>query len=93
LDVLVISSTERRGSNTAGLDDVWKFFYSGGESAKVVQAVVGILASPQLASCVDELIPLGGKLCMLRLYFLDHYLCLIRVYAPNPSALYPAFVE
>jgi len=78
LDVVAIFSTKRGGSNTMELDDWWKLFYSGVNPAKFAQAVVGILVSPQLANCVDEWIPLGVRLCMLRLKLLGRSLCLIQ---------------
>jgi len=59
------------------LDDGWKLFYSGVEPAQLAQAEVDILVSPQLASCVDEWIPLGGRVCMLRLKLLGRSQCLI----------------
>jgi len=49
-----MSSTKRRGSNTAEADDVCKLLYSGVETAKFVKAGVGILVSLLLANCVDE---------------------------------------
>ena len=76
LDVAGISSTKRRGSNTVELDDWWKLFYYGVESEQFAQAGMGILIkacwyllSTQLANCVDEWIPLGGRVGMLRLKF------------------------
>jgi len=59
--LLSISSTKRRGFNTVELDDGWKLFFSGGEPARFAQAGLGILVNPQLASCADEWIPLGGR--------------------------------
>jgi len=55
------------------------------------QAGVSVLGSPQLANCVDESTPLGETVCILKL--INRSLCLIRVYAPSSSALYPEFVE
>ena len=57
------------------------------------QAVVGILTSLQLADCVSDWIPLGSRVCMLKLKVLDRSLCLLQVYAPNATTEYQAFVD
>ena len=57
LDIAGISSTKRCGSNIAELDNGWKLFCSGVESAQFAQAGVEILVSFQLANFVDEWIP------------------------------------
>ena len=54
LNVVGISWTKRRGFYTAEQDGEWKQFCFGVEPAKLSQAGVGILASPQLADCDDE---------------------------------------
>jgi len=61
LDVISISTTKRRGFNTAELDNCWKLFYSGVERASLASAGIKILVSPQLASFFDEGILLGER--------------------------------
>ena len=41
LDIIRVSSTERRGSGTVDLDGGWKLFYSGADPSMFAQAVVG----------------------------------------------------
>ena len=53
LDIIGISSTEKRGSETVDLDGGWKLFYSGADPSMSAQAVVGILTSLQLSDCVS----------------------------------------
>ena len=43
LDVVGVSSTERRGSDIVDLDGEWKLFHSGADSSMSAQASVGIL--------------------------------------------------
>ena len=57
------------------------------------QAGVGILTSPRLSDCVSDWIPLGSRVCMLKLKVLDRSLCLLQVYAPNATSEYQTFVE
>jgi len=52
-DVVGISSTKCRCSNTVQLDDGWKLYYPGVEPAKFTKAGLGIFERP----CVDEWIP------------------------------------
>jgi len=75
-------STKRRGSNTVS----WT-------ADTVCQHWGGMLISSQLAGYVDEWIPLGGRVNMLRLNLLDRSLCLIQVYGPNSCALCLEFAE
>jgi len=58
LDFVGISSTKRRGSNTAELGDGWKLFYPRVEPEKFAQTGMEILVRPELASFLDEWIPL-----------------------------------
>ena len=57
------------------------------------QAGVGILTNPCLLDCVSDWIPLGSRVCMLKLKVLDRSLCLLQVYAPNATSEYQAFVD
>jgi len=57
LDIIVFSSTKRRGSDTDELDNGWELLYSSVEPARFARAGVGILVSPQQATCADEWIP------------------------------------
>ena len=75
------------------LDGGWKHFYSGADPSMSAQAGVGILTSPRLPDCVSDWIPLGSRVCMLKLKVLDRSLCLLQVYAPNTTSEYQAFVD
>ena len=57
------------------------------------QAGVGILTSIRLSDCVPDWIPLGSRVCVLKLKILDRSLCLLQVYAPNAMSEYQAFVD
>ena len=80
-------------SGTMDLDGGWKLFFSGADSSMSAQAGVGILTSPRLSDCVSDWIPLGSRVCMLKLKVLDRSLCLLQVYAPNATSEYQAFVD
>ena len=54
---------------------------------------MGILTSPRLSDCVSDWIPLGSRVCMLKLKVLDRSLCLLQVYAPNATSEYQTFVD
>ena len=93
LDIIGVSSTKQRGSGTMDLDGGWKLFYSGADTSMSAQAGVGILTSPRLSDCVSDWIPLGLRVCMLKLKVMDRSLCLLRVYAPDAKSEYQAFVD
>ena len=57
------------------------------------QAGVGILTSPRLSDCVSDWIPLGSRVCMLKLKVLDRSLCILQIYTPNATSEYQAFVD
>ena len=92
-DIIGVSSTKRRGSGTVDLDGGWKFFYSGADPSMSAQAGVGFLTSPRLSDCVSDWIPLGSRVCMLKLKGLVRSLCLLQVYAPNATSEYQTFVD
>ena len=94
LDIIGVSSTtKRRGSGTVDLDGGWKLFYSGADPSMSVQTGVGILTSSRLSDCVSDWIPLGSRVCMLKLKVLDWSLCLLQVYASNATSEYHTFVN
>ena len=93
LDIVGLSSTKRRGSGTVELDGGWKLFYSGADPTMSAQAGVGILTSPRLSDCVSDWIPLGSRVCILKLRIQDRSICLLQVYAPNATNEYQAFVD
>ena len=93
LDVVGISSTKRRGSGTVELNGGWKIFYSGVDAAMSAQAGVGLLVSPNIAECVVDWVPLGGRVCLLKLRLQERSLCILQVYAPNVESQYEAFLE
>ena len=49
------------------------------------------IRSPSLVGCVDEQVPLGGKMFMWK--FFNRSLCLKQVWVPNSSAQYTEFVK
>ena len=89
LDVEGISSTKRRGSGTVELNGGWKIFYSGVDAA--MSALAGV--SPNIAECVVDWVPLGGRVCLLKLRLQERSLCISQVYAPNIESQYKAFLE
>ena len=93
LDIIGVSSTKRRGSGTVDLDGGWKPFYSGAGPSMSAQAGVGILTSPRSSDCVSDWIPLGPRVCLLKLKVVDQSLCLLQVYAPNATSEYQTFVD
>ena len=84
LDIIEVSSTKRRGSGTVDLDGGWKLFYSGADPSMSAQAGVGILTSPRLSDCMSDWIPLGSRVCMLKLKVLNWSLCFCRYMPPMP---------
>jgi len=51
---------------------------------------VGIIVSSQLASYVDARVPIGKRVCTLRLKLYDRSLCVIQVcMAQNACTVYP----
>ena len=94
LDIIGVSSTKRRGCGTVDLDGEWKLFYSGADPTSMsAQAGVGILTSPRLSDCVSDWIPLGSRVCLLKLKVLDRSLCLLQVYAPKATSEYQDFED
>ena len=77
--------SKKRGSGTVDLDGGWKLFYSGADLSMSAQAGVGILTSPCLSDCESDWIPLGSRVCMLKLKVLDRSLCLLQVYPPKAT--------
>ena len=78
-----ISSTKRRGSRTVELNGGWKICYYGADAAMSAQVDVGLLVSPNIAECVVDWVPLGGRVCLLQLRLQEQSLCILQVYAPN----------
>ena len=93
LDIVGISLTKRRGSGTVELNGGWKIFYSGVDAATSAQAGVGLLVSPNVAECVVDRVPLGERVCLLKLRLQERSLCILQVYAPNIESQYEAFLE
>ena len=86
-----ISSTKRQGSETVELNGGWKLFYSGVDAAMFAQASVGLLVSPNIAECVVDWVPLGGRVCLLKLRLQERSLCILQVYTPNMESHYEVF--
>ena len=57
------------------------------------QAGVGIFVSRRLAHCVTNCIPLGGRVCLLKLRLQERSLCSLQVYAPNTETQYRPFLD
>ena len=57
------------------------------------QAGVNILISPHLDHCVNDWIPLGGRVCLLKLGLQKRSLCVLLVYEPNAEAQYQPFLD
>ena len=93
LNTIGVSSIKRHGSGTVDLDGGWKLFHSGADPSMSAQTGVRILTSPRLSDCVSDWIPLGSRVCMLKLKVLDRSLCLLPVYAPNATSEYQTFVD
>ena len=87
-----ISSTKRRGSGTVKLNGGWKIFYSGIDVATSAQAGVGLLVSPNMAECVIDWAPLGGRVCLLKVRLQERSLCILQVCAPNMETQCEAFL-
>ena len=66
-DIVGVFSTKCRGSDRVELNEGWKLFYTGTDVTMSAQAVVGIFANPRLNHCVTDWIPLGGRVCLLKL--------------------------
>ena len=97
LDIVVLelssSSTKRRGSGTVELNGGWKIFYLGVDAAMSAQAGVGLLVSPNIAECVVDWVPPGGRVCLLKLRLQERSLCILQVHVPNIESQYEAFLE
>ena len=87
-----ISSTKYWGFGTVELNGVWKIFYSGVDAVLSAQAAVGLLVSLNIAECVVDWIPVGGRVCLLKLRPQERSLCILQVYAPNVESQYEAFL-
>ena len=74
LDIVGVSSTKRRGSDTVELNESWKLFYSGANVTISADAGVGILVSPRLTHYVTDRILLRGKVCFLNLMLQERLL-------------------
>ena len=61
LNIVGISSTKCRGSDTVELNEGWKLFYSGIDVTISVQAGVGIFANSRLTHCVTDWISTRRK--------------------------------
>ena len=57
------------------------------------QAGVGLLLNPKMADCVVDWVPLGGRICLLKLRLQQRSVCILHVYAPNMESQYKAFLE
>ena len=66
-DIFRVSSTKCRGSDTVELNEGWKLFFLGVDVTMSAQAGVGIFVSPRLAHSAKDRIPLGAKICLLKL--------------------------
>ena len=83
LDIVGVSSTKCHGSESVELNEGWKLFYSGVDETMSTQAGLGIFLSPHLAHCITDWIPLGKRVCLLKLRLQEQSLCILQVYEPN----------
>ena len=86
LDIMGVSSTQRFGSGTVDLDGRWKLFYSDADTSMSVQAGVTILTSLLLSESVSDWIPLGSRVCMLKLKDWIGHCAYCRYMPPMPEA-------
>ena len=93
LDIVRVSSTKCRFSDTAELNEGWKLFYSGVDVTISSKAGIGIFVSPRLAHCVTNWIRLGKRFCLLKLRIQKRSLCILEVYAPNAETQYQPFLD
>ena len=70
-----------------------EIFNSGADAAMSAQAGVGLLVSPIIAECIVDWVPLGGRVCLLKLRLHERSLCVFQVYALNTESHYKAFRE
>ena len=49
--------------------------------------------SPNIAECVVDWVPMGGKVCLLKLRLQERSLCILQVYAPNMESQNEAFLK
>ena len=77
------------------MNDGWKILYSGVDAAMSAQAGVGLLVSPKMTESVVDWVPLGGRVCLLKLRLQERSLCtsILQVYAPNIDSQYEAFLK
>ena len=57
------------------------------------QAGVGISVSPHLAHWVIDWIPLGGRVCLVKLRLQQRSLWILQVYASNAKTQYQSFLD
>ena len=88
LDIVGVSSTKCRGSDAVELNQCWKFFCSDVDVTMSAQGGVGIFVSPHLAQSVTDWIPLGGRVCLLKLRLQERSQCILQMYAPNVETQY-----
>ena len=93
LDVVGISATKSQNSGTVELNGRWTIFCSGVDAATSAQAGVGLLVSPNIAECVVDWVPLGGRVCLLKLRLQERSLCILKVHAPNIESQYEIFPD
>ena len=46
-----------------------------------------------MPECIVDWVPLGGRVCLLKLRLQERSLCILQVYAPNTESQYEAFLE
>ena len=54
---------------------------------------MGLLVSPNITECVVDWVPLGERVCPLKLRLQERSLCILQVYAPNIESQYETFLE
>ena len=80
LHIVGVFPTKCRSSDAVELKEGWKLFYSGVDITMSAQAGLSIFVSSRLAHCVTDWIPLGGRICLLKLRLQKRSLCILQVY-------------
>ena len=93
LDIVGVSSTKCRGSDTVELNESLKLFYSHVHVIMFTKAGLGIFVSPRLAHCVTDWIPLRKRVFLHKLRLQEGSLCILQVNASNAETQYHPFLD
>ena len=54
---------------------------------------IGIFVKPHLVHYINDWIPLGGRVCLIKLSLQEQSLCSLQVYTPNAKTQYQPFLD